>query len=218
MDQTAVTFRAFSVFQAVKGAEAALEDALVSACRAIAGDPGLIGITIARSLDTPGGFLVTSRWPDRSALTACYRHTDQIGWIARISHLCDHVGFDVLYSCDPPGARAPAPDRAGAVIVSCVLISDLHHVADVRALVQVRADLLQQQPGCVWMEASARGWESREAWDRAAAKLSLPYDRDDLSHLLRGASFDVLDPVVEIGPDTAALGGSGRHDGVTDRS
>ncbi len=219
MDQTGVTYRAVSVFQAIRGSDAALEHALVSACRAIAGDPGLIGITIARSQDTPGGFLVTSRWPDRSALTACYRHTDRIGWIGRISELCDHVGFDVLYSCDPPGARAPAPDRPGAVIVSCVMIPDRHHVADVRALLGVRADLLQQEPGCVWMEASAHadrsdffqycsGWDSRDDRDRAAGKLSLPYDRDDLSHVLRGASFDVLDPVAEMGPDTMARHGT----------
>lgn len=160
--------------------------------------------------------MLTSRWTDRAALTACYRHSDQIGWIARISHLCDHVGFDVLYSCDPPGARGPAPDRAGAVIVSCVMIPDQHHVADVRALVQVRSDLLQREPGCMWMEASTHadrrdyfqycsGWESRDAWDRAAEKLALPYDRDDLSHLLRAASFDLLDPVIEIAPDTGAV-------------
>lgn len=210
--------RALYTYTARAGRAEALRDVLIEACHAVRNDPGMRGLTLARSINHPDGFIVFSRWSDRLTLTECFvKHRDS-GLTGRIAAECATYSLDVLVPDDPPGALPPSPDRMGAVIASRLSVPRPAHVAEARALMRARADVARSAKGCLWVQASVHadrddylflctGWESRDALAAALEEYPLPQDWHDPGRMARLATLDLLEPILEIVPDRLSPAG-----------
>ncbi len=205
-------FRVLCVYRAYPGRERQLEDALVAACTTIRNDEGLVGLTLARSVEISGGFQMLMRWKGRQNLTGSYVTRQGKGLMKTLTGHCDSVAFDVLVPCDPTGAQGPAPDRIGKFMVTRVAILKPQHVTAARHVMEARTRLVQSASGCLWVMGNthadrgdflfyASGWESRLAWETACQELDLPKAWADVVGLSTAVSLDLLEPILDLAPD-----------------
>lgn len=206
------TFRALAVQRARPGQETALWDHLVIECHRARACSGFVGLTLAHSMDHPGGFLVLSRWKDRMSLSRCLIARAGRDNTAAITALCDTTSLDVLVPTDPPGAAMPTPGVGGGLFVSRVALPQTQHVQAAREVMDTRTRLVRTAPGCLWVMGnlhadrseflySCSGWESRAAWDAAQPDMLVPDAWTTIGGMLDTVTFDLMKPLLELGPD-----------------
>ena len=210
-------FRALYTYKALPGQHAALEALLVEACHAVRNDRGMMGLTLARSTEFVGGFIVFSRWEDRVTLSECFMEHRDSGLVGRISDLCEVFSLDVFVPHDPAGAVHPAPGREGGAIASRLFLPRPEHVAQARLMLEDRAALACTAQGCLWVRAHVHadradcfhlltGWDSRASLDRALKDYTLPFDWLDPRDKVKAVALDILETVLEIVPDRLMQG------------
>lgn len=205
-------FRALYTYKAKPGCVDALQEVLMEAAEAVRNDPGMIGLTLARSIIHSEGFIIFSRWEDRVTLMECFHRHSDTGLVKRISDQCEHYSLDVLAADDPEGALAPAPGRGGGVIASRLAMPLPEYRAEAKTLMEKRSAVALAAPGCVWVQGNvhadrddylylATGWESRAALEATLEEYPLPAEWSDVGTRTRAASLDMLEPLLEIAPD-----------------
>lgn len=210
--QRAESFRALYTYKAFPGHHAALEAVLIEACHAVRNDPGIIGLTLARSTEFNGGYIVFSRWEDRLSLSECFILHRDSGLVGRIAEHCEVFSLDVFVPHDPEGAAHPVPGREGAVMTSRLFLPRPDNVDSARALLEDRARLAQGAAGCLWVQAHVHadrddcfhlltGWDSRASLDAALQEYRMATDWQDPRDKVKAVALDILEPVLEIMPD-----------------
>ena len=205
-------FRALYTYKAFPGQHAALEAVLIEACHAVRNDPGIIGLTLARSTQFEGGFIVFSRWEDRVSLSECFTLHRDSGLVRRIEVHCEVFSLDVFVPHDPEGAAHPMPGREGAVIASRLFLPRPENVAGALAVMEDRARLAEASKGCLWVQAHVHadrddcfqlltGWDSRASLEAVLRGNVLAPDWQNPRDKFRAVAMDIFEPVLEIMPD-----------------
>ena len=207
--QQTAPFRALYTFKAHRGHENALCDLLVEAGHRLCEDPGIRGLTLARSVNRGDGFMVFSRWEDQASLTRCLAKHRIRTLTRRIASHSAHYSFDLLAADDPPGTPGPALHGAGGVFASQLALPLRAHVKTAKALMDMHSRRAQVAPGCLMVRASVHSkrddffhlwtsWESRAAFDLEmkdfpiAGKWHHPGEKGGV------AALDVLEPILNV--------------------
>jgi quinol monooxygenase YgiN len=208
-------YRAFYGFQAREGQEDALEEALAMSSIAIRNDPGLIGLTLARSLLEDGLYVVISRWGSRAFLEACLENGRRVGITDRIVARCSEIKFDIFMPHDPPGTHGPVPGHLDWVLATRIMQPFPDDVDECRTLLEDRCLRIRYADGCLWAQGNVHAdhpdfmmlcaaWENREAVDAILHGIGVPDAWNDPFKLKTPVTLNLFQPLLELVPDAVS--------------